>query len=93
MDVLKVAELARLKLNKEEEEMLGSELTAVLGYIEKLKEANIDGVSELTNPIATQNVISEDVVAEYDPEEVVALTEAAPEKHAGYVRVKQIFEE
>lgn len=93
MDVVKVAELARLKLDKEEEKKLGEELGAVLVYIEKLKEVNVDGVSELTHPLETKNALRVDEVVGFPPEDAAALALAAPEHHEGYVKVKQIFNE
>lgn len=93
MDVAKVAKLARLKLDKDEEKKLGKELGTVLGYIEKLKEVNVDGVLELTQPLETKNVLRDDVVVGFPLEDAAALVGAAPEKKDGYVRVKQIFGE
>jgi aspartyl-tRNA(Asn)/glutamyl-tRNA(Gln) amidotransferase subunit C len=93
MDVNKVAELARLKLDNEEVKKLAAELAAVLGYVDKLKEVNIDGVPELNHPLETVNALRDDAVTSFPPEDVAMLVTAAPEKHEGYVKVKQIFGE
>ena len=43
IDVQKVAKLARLKLTKEEEEVVGQKFKDVIGYIAMLEEVEITG--------------------------------------------------
>jgi aspartyl-tRNA(Asn)/glutamyl-tRNA(Gln) amidotransferase subunit C len=93
MDVKKIAELARLSLAEGEAKQLGEELSAVLGYIEKLKEVNVNGVPELTHPLETENTFRVNEVVKFPDEDVGALVGAAPEHHDGYVKVKKIFGE
>ncbi|MBI5742584.1 MAG: Asp-tRNA(Asn)/Glu-tRNA(Gln) amidotransferase subunit GatC [Candidatus Niyogibacteria bacterium] len=93
MDVNKVAELARLKLDGDEVKKLEQELAAVLGYVGKLKEVNVDGVPELNHPLETVNALRADAVVKFPDEDAAALALAAPEHHEGYVKVRQIFNE
>lgn len=50
-DVEHIAGLARIKLNEKEKEKMASELGVILGYIDKLKEVNTDGVEPIARPV------------------------------------------
>ncbi|MBI5045976.1 MAG: aspartyl/glutamyl-tRNA amidotransferase subunit C [Candidatus Niyogibacteria bacterium] len=41
MDIEKISQLARLKLNDQEKETLSKELNSILAYIDKLKESDV----------------------------------------------------
>ena len=43
-DVEYVARLARLELSEEEKSLFADQMGAILGYVEKLKELNTDGI-------------------------------------------------
>ena len=62
IDIKYVAHLARLSLSPEEERVLGAQLTHVLGYIEKLNEANVEGVEPTAHPFPLNNVTRVDQV-------------------------------
>ena len=57
-----VAHLARLALTPEEEEKIGAQLGAVLGYIEKLKEVDVSGVEPTAHAFPLVNVTRPDEV-------------------------------
>jgi aspartyl-tRNA(Asn)/glutamyl-tRNA(Gln) amidotransferase subunit C len=61
-DIKYVAHLARISLTPEEERTLGSQLGGILGYIEKLKEANVEGVEATAHAVPLVNVTRPDVV-------------------------------
>lgn len=53
--VRKVAHLARLSLSDQELEQCRHHLGAVLGYMQRLRGLNLDGVEPLTSPIESVN--------------------------------------
>jgi aspartyl-tRNA(Asn)/glutamyl-tRNA(Gln) amidotransferase subunit C len=60
LKVKEVAALARLELTPEEQEKIGAQLGNILGYIEKLKEVNIDGVEATAHAFPLVNVTRSD---------------------------------
>ena len=62
IDVKYVAHLARLSLTPEEEKKIGAQLSHVLGYIEKLKEADVTGVEPTAHAFPMVNVTRRDEV-------------------------------
>ena len=62
-DVEHVARLARLNLSKNETEMFTGQLSAILGYVEQLKELNTDGVLPTSHAVPMENAFREDSVS------------------------------
>ena len=60
LNVKDVAHLARLELSSEEEQKIGSQLSSVLGYIEKLKEVDVSGVEPTAHAFPMVNVTRAD---------------------------------
>jgi len=60
--VLHVARLARLELTDDEVQRMSSELSDVLGHIEKIGELDLDGVAPTTHVVAVTNALRPDVV-------------------------------
>lgn len=58
--VLHVARLARLELSEDEVDRMISELSAVLGHIEKISELDLDGVAPTSHVIAIENALRPD---------------------------------
>ena len=54
--VRKVAKLARLELTDAEVEQFSGELSAIIGYIEKMNELNTDDVEPLAHCLSVSNV-------------------------------------
>lgn len=89
-DVKKVAELARIKLTAAEEKDLARDLENIVGYIDKLKEVNVSGVSETSHVFHTN-----DFRADEPPKKIFnssQLLDAAPEKERGFVKAKKILD-
>jgi aspartyl-tRNA(Asn)/glutamyl-tRNA(Gln) amidotransferase subunit C len=61
-DIKYVAHLARLSLSREEEEKLGAQLAGILGYIEKLKQADVSRVEATAHAVPLVNVFRADEV-------------------------------
>jgi aspartyl-tRNA(Asn)/glutamyl-tRNA(Gln) amidotransferase subunit C len=62
IDVKYVAHLARLALSPEEEQKLSAQLGNILGYIEKLREADVTGVEPTAHAFPIVNVTRADEV-------------------------------
>ena len=62
IDVKYVAHLARISLSPDEEQKLSTQLANILGYIEKLKEADVTGVEPTAHAFPLVNVTRPDDV-------------------------------
>ena len=58
--VLHVARLARLELSDEEVDRMATELSAVLGHIEKISELDLDGVAPTSHVVEIDNALRPD---------------------------------
>ena len=59
--VRKVASLARLAVPEGQVERYRGELSAVLGYVNRLRELSLEGVEPMTSPVESVNRLAEDV--------------------------------
>jgi aspartyl-tRNA(Asn)/glutamyl-tRNA(Gln) amidotransferase subunit C len=85
-----VAQLARLSLTGAEEEQFGAQLSGILGYIEKLKELDVDGIEPTAHAVPLANVFRADAVqASLSNEEALR---NAPAKANGLFIVPKIVE-
>ena len=92
-EVRRIASLARLALTPEEEEKFAGELSSILGFVEKLNEADTDGVIPMTGGTLVENVMRDDAVRDPVLEgKYAALLSAVPEQKASWVKVKKVFE-
>lgn len=66
-----IAELARLELSGEQTGKLQQELERIVGYIDELKEVNVDGVEPTAHAAALTNAWREDVVKESFPRDTM----------------------
>jgi aspartyl-tRNA(Asn)/glutamyl-tRNA(Gln) amidotransferase subunit C len=62
-DVEHVAKLARLKLTPDEKELFVGQMDAILGYVEKLKELNTEGIVPTSHAVPMENAFREDTIA------------------------------
>ncbi len=88
-EVQHIAKLARLGLNDEEIERTQKELSAILDYIEQLKEINTEGVEPTSHSVVIENVLREDIGKPERQEK--KLLEMSPQKKDNYFKVKPIF--
>ncbi|OGP21846.1 MAG: asparaginyl/glutamyl-tRNA amidotransferase subunit C [Deltaproteobacteria bacterium GWA2_55_10] len=89
-DVIKVADLARLALTENETEIYTTQLTRILGYVEKLSELDTTGVEPTTYTVPLKTALREDRVRESLPREEALKN--APEAERGCFKVPQIIE-
>lgn len=59
-DIRYVARLARIELTPEEQRRLGAQLGQILGYVDKLKEVNVEGVEPTAHAFPMANVTRPD---------------------------------
>ena len=90
IDVKYVAHLARIALSPEEEQKLSDQLGNILGYIEKLKEADVNGVEPTAHAFPIVNVTRRDEVRPSMANEEAL--QNAPAKANGLFMVPKIVE-
>lgn len=88
-EVVKIAILARIRLSDTEVEKLRKDLSAVLDYVEVLKQVDVEGVEEISQVTGLVNVQRDDVPVVFD--DLAAITSQAPEIKDGYYKVKAIL--
>jgi aspartyl-tRNA(Asn)/glutamyl-tRNA(Gln) amidotransferase subunit C len=89
-DVEHVARLARLKLTPGEKELFAGQMDAILGYVEKLKELNTDGIVPTSHAVPMENSFREDTV-----QSSIGLGKAlsnAPERAGSFFAVPKVIE-
>lgn len=87
-EVEKIAKLARLGLEKKELKKFQTELSSILGYIEKIAKLDVSQVEPTSHPLALSNVKRKDEALEKKNEDLLAL---APETKDGYLKVRSIL--
>ncbi|MBI3826254.1 MAG: Asp-tRNA(Asn)/Glu-tRNA(Gln) amidotransferase subunit GatC [Candidatus Rokubacteria bacterium] len=90
-DVDHVARLARLTLSDAEAERMREQLAAILAYINKLRELDVEGVEPTSHAVPLVNVFREDEVQPSLPRE--AMIANAPEPAGELFRVPRIIED
>lgn len=91
-DVLRVAELARLNLTKEDATTYTTQLQRILAHVENLSQVDTEGVEPMTTGCSADKkyALREDVVEEPLPREDALRN--APEQESGCFKVPQIIE-
>jgi len=90
-EVKHIAKLARLNLTENEVEKFQKELSAILDYIEKLKEVNVSNVEPTSHSIKMSNIMRKDKENVKPKAQVAKLINLAPETKNGYIKVKSIL--
>ncbi len=89
-DVIRTAQLAKLRLSDQEVETLRGELSNIFQYIDQLHEVNTDHVEPLHHVLVRSNVLDEDVPHDGLPRDK-ALREA-PDRTEEFFRVPRVIE-
>ena len=90
-EVKKVANLARLELNKDEINNHAEQLEKILGYINQLEKINTDDVPCTTRAIEVLNVFRKDEKKNSDC--IEELLELGPSREDKYFKVPKIINE
>jgi len=86
----KIAHLARLEFDEKDAEKMMRDMSAIVDWVEQLKEVNTEGVEPLTTMSSEVNMLREDVVKEHLSHERALLN--APKKDENYFRVPKVLE-
>ena len=88
-EVQHIAKLAKLSFSAEELQKMANELDAIVGYMEQLKELNIEGVPPTSHVLDLSNVFREDEVQPALPVEEVLRN--APVRKQSYFSVPKVI--
>ncbi len=88
-EVKKIAGLARINLTEKEVEKFQKELSAILDYVNELKQVNVEGLKEIAQVTGLVNIQREDKVLMAENHEDIFNN--APEMKDGYFKVKAIL--
>ena len=92
IDVEHVAKLARLGLTEQEKGKFAKDLSAILDFVEKLKEVKVEGVKPMTQATELSNAWREDKRLKNDVAGRQKILDNAPEEKDGFIKVKAVFE-
>lgn len=94
LDLEKLALLARIKLAPKEKEKLQKEFEAILNYVSKLKEVDVEGIGdkEASETMNLENVMRDDENFHKAGEFSEDLLKEMPRAEKGYTKVKHILE-
>ncbi len=90
-EVKHIAKLARLGLTLIEIEKFQKELSPILDYIEKLKEADVSKTEATSHSIFIENLMRKDEEKKPDGKQTQKLIDLMPEGKDGYLKVKSIL--
>lgn len=85
-----IALLARLSLSEEEKDLFGSQLSSILGYMEKLNELDTKDIHLTSHVLPLNNVVRDDVPVPSIPRESALIN--APSHTEKFFRVPKIIE-
>jgi aspartyl-tRNA(Asn)/glutamyl-tRNA(Gln) amidotransferase subunit C len=85
-----VAHLARLQLSEAELKTMTRQLSAIVDYIDQLKQVNTDGVEPMAHALAVQNVFRDDEPAPSLP--VADALANAPRRHGDFYSVPAVLD-
>jgi len=88
-DIEKVVNLSRIELSDEEKNNLEKDLLKILGYIDKLKEVNIDNVLPTSHPLKIENVTRDDKIELSDKRDEIINSFSDSEN--GFLKVNPIL--
>jgi aspartyl-tRNA(Asn)/glutamyl-tRNA(Gln) amidotransferase subunit C len=84
-----IAKLARLAMGEGEVARYTHELAAILGYVEQLKQVNIDGVEPMAHALPQENVWRAD--EPLPPLGVDAALQNAPEREGPFFKLPKVL--
>ncbi len=90
-EVLHVARLARLHLTEDEVERMRAQLDAILAYVDKLRELDVEGVEPTSHAVPLVDVMRDDALAPCLPQEAALAN--APDRAGEFFRVPRIIED
>lgn len=92
IDIDRLATLSRLALTPEEKTQFAAQLGDIVGYIEKLKEVNVDGVEPTAHATPIFNVLQADEPRDPKAFTVEDALRNAPQQRDNMVVVPRVVE-
>lgn len=89
-EVEHVARLAKLELTTAEKELFAGQMGAILGYADKLKSLNTDGIVPTSHAVPMENAFREDVVSPSIGVEKALVN--SPERAGSFFAVPKVIE-
>ncbi|MCK4912130.1 MAG: Asp-tRNA(Asn)/Glu-tRNA(Gln) amidotransferase subunit GatC [Candidatus Omnitrophica bacterium] len=89
-DVKYVANLAKIKIASGQEAFLEEQFSKIIGYIDKLKELNVEGVEPSRGAHITRDVFREDKVVPSDCREEILKN--SPSREGDYFKIPKVVE-
>lgn len=88
------ANLARIGLTEEEKKSLVSDLSSILGYVEKLNKVDTPSIKGISQVTGLENVVREDKLEKNDEQLSIRekLLNEAPKRKGDYIQVPKILE-
>ena len=84
-----IGRLARIELTDAQADAFGRQLADIVGYFDKLKELDTDGVEPMVHALEVTNVLAPDVAeASLAPGEALA---NAPDRDGDYFKVPKVI--
>ena len=90
-EILKIAQLAHLKLGEDELETFRLQLSSVLEYVGQLSKVDVNGIEPAAHITGVSNVLRADEVRPTPGAVREALLDAAPAREGDLVKVKAVF--
>lgn len=89
-EVLKLAQLSRLRLTDDEVDKFTDEISAILGYVEQLQSVDLIGIKPTYQVTGLTNIMRPDKIIDYgaSPKE---LLKNAPATENGHIKVKRML--
>ena len=87
-----IAKLARLELTEAELKKYGSQLSAVLNYVDQLKELDTTDVEPNAQITGLENALREDEKEGWGERETEEALRQAPELESGQIKVNRVLE-
>ena len=91
IDLRHIARLARLHFKDEELKVFESQVANILGFVDQLKEVNVDGVEPTSHPIALSDVFRKDEIKPSLP--IEEFLKNSPATRGRFFEVPKIIEE
>jgi len=91
-DIQKVAELAKLNLNKKEIELYSSQLSQVVGFVNNLSEVDTKDIQPTSQPTGLENIYSQDKVDQTQTLDVSDAISQANKTHNNYFVVDAVLQ-
>ncbi|MCX6792621.1 MAG: Asp-tRNA(Asn)/Glu-tRNA(Gln) amidotransferase subunit GatC [Candidatus Falkowbacteria bacterium] len=91
-DIKHIARLARLTLTEQEIKKYRREISGIVGYVDKLASANVSNQEATLSLTSADNLLRNDLVADWDKLEKENTLNAAPRKKGRLVVVPKILE-